>query len=236
MIIFIYSLTQSPECIPALFQIYHSATDLAIKQSAGILVRKKIGQFWDKLGQQIQEIIKTNVLQHVATDPTPVLRNCAADIIGAIAKITVPKGQWPDLMSFLKQCTESENAQFRNVGIKLLGDIAEPLLESDAGKALKGSFLVTVGNSLVNPGNPLDVKTTAIYALSKLIRFVDNDKDLVAFRDGYLPEFMKTLEACIVESDTNTVVTCYETFNDILELVNKQCAINSISYELFFCL
>lgn len=169
----------------------------------------------------MQGIIKANVLQHVAADPTPVLRNCAADIVGAIAKVTVPRGQWPELLGFLKQCTESSDAQHRNVGIKLLGDIAGPLLGSTAGKALKGSFLITVGSSLANPANPHEVKTTAVYALSKLIRFVDDDKDLVMLRDAYLPEFMKTLEACIIAGDTNTVVTCYETFNDIIELVNK---------------
>lgn len=147
------------------------------------------------------------------------LRNCAADIIGCIAKTTVPKGQWPDLMTFLGKCTESETPQLRNVGIRLLGDIMEPLLESSSGKALKGSFMVTVGNSLLNPNNPLEVKRTAAYAISKLIKFLDDEKDLVAFRDTYLPEFLKTTQAAIQEGDTETVVTCYETFTDIMEIV-----------------
>lgn len=214
-----FRLTQTPDCVPALFQIYHSAADPAIKQLAGITVRKKIGRFWDQLNPQVQEIIKANALQHVVSDTTPVLRNCAADIIGAIAKVTVPKGQWPDLMTFLGKCTESENPQFRNIGIKLLGDIMEPLLESNPGKTLRENFMVTLGNCLLNPGNPLEVKTTAVYAISKLIRFIDDDKDLVAFRDTYVPEFLKTTEAVIQSEDTETVVICYEVFTDIMELV-----------------
>jgi hypothetical protein len=39
-----------------------------------------------------------------------------ADLVGAIAKTAVAAGQWPTLLTFLHQCTQSPQADHREVG------------------------------------------------------------------------------------------------------------------------
>jgi hypothetical protein len=61
------------------------------------------------------------------------VRNGIADVVGIVARITVPSNAWPELLDFLFQCTNSQNVEHREVGMKLfdsltdnIGDILRP--------------------------------------------------------------------------------------------------------------
>lgn len=46
-------------------------------------------------------------------------------MVGIIARITVPSNEWPGLLDFLFQCTNSQNPDHREVGMKLFDSLTD---------------------------------------------------------------------------------------------------------------
>lgn len=53
------------------------------------------------------------------------MRNGIADVVGIVARITVPSNAWPELLDFLFQCTNSQNVEHREVGMKLFDSLTD---------------------------------------------------------------------------------------------------------------
>jgi hypothetical protein len=53
------------------------------------------------------------------------VRNGIADVVGIVARITVPSNAWPELLDFLFQCTNSQNVEHREVGMKLFDSLTD---------------------------------------------------------------------------------------------------------------
>jgi hypothetical protein len=53
------------------------------------------------------------------------VRNGIADVVGIVARIVVPSNEWPELLDFLFQCTNSQNVEHREVGMKLFDSLTD---------------------------------------------------------------------------------------------------------------
>lgn len=63
---------KNPQCLPALFQIVSTSTDLSVRQLAAVELRKQItkksGAAWKKQTPQIREGIKSQLLDGVTNE------------------------------------------------------------------------------------------------------------------------------------------------------------------------
>ena len=54
-------------------------------------------------------------------------RRSAADAIVAVAKLTLPTNQWPDLLPWLLRLTDSQVPAQRQTALRIIGSLAEVL-------------------------------------------------------------------------------------------------------------
>jgi hypothetical protein len=81
---------------------------------------------------QVHDAAKTYLLQVIVSESVHVVRTSVADVVGVVAKHTVPAGQWPELLGFLHQCSQSANAEHREVGLTLFASLSETIGEPAA--------------------------------------------------------------------------------------------------------
>jgi hypothetical protein len=77
----------------------------------------------------VRDAAKTCLLQVIVSETVHVVRTSVADVVGVVAKHTVPAGQWPELLGFLHQCSQSGNAEHREVGLTLFASLSETIGE-----------------------------------------------------------------------------------------------------------
>lgn len=56
---------------------------------------------------------------HNVHDGSPPVRRASANVVSIIAKYAVPSGEWPDLLPFLFQCSQSVQEEHREVCYQL---------------------------------------------------------------------------------------------------------------------
>jgi len=98
-----------------------------VRQLAAVLLRRRIGGHWRKLGAANNTRIKAALLHVLATEPEqPVVRSVAA-LSATVARHAMAKGGWPELLSFVLDGSRSAMPAHRLVAMVLVAS----LLESD---------------------------------------------------------------------------------------------------------
>jgi len=69
--------------------------------------------------------VQAALLQQLGSEPVHAVRRAAADVGAAVAKLTLPGGAWPELMDFLAQCSQSSQAEHREVALLLFASLTE---------------------------------------------------------------------------------------------------------------
>ncbi len=107
-------------CVFPLMQILCGGSDDAVRQQAGVLLKKNISQFASRFTSQQKATLKTQLVERLLAENTTAVANT---IIGIIAATTVLR--WPELAQLLKQLISSPNEQHRVLAFALLSEVSD---------------------------------------------------------------------------------------------------------------
>lgn len=107
-------------CILPLMQILCGGADDAVRQQAGILLKKKIAPLASRLTAQQQTLLKSQLIERLLTENVMAV---ASTVAGIIATVTIPL-PWPELASVLKQLINDPIEKRRILTFTLLSEVS----------------------------------------------------------------------------------------------------------------
>ncbi|XP_042492901.1 importin-4-like, partial [Macadamia integrifolia] len=120
-------LAKDPQVIPALVHHLRTAKTPNVRQLSAVLLRKKITGHWAKLPPQTRQLVKSSLIESITMEHSPPVRRASANVVSIIAKYAVPAGEWPDLLPFLFQCSQSVQEEHREVALILFSSLTETI-------------------------------------------------------------------------------------------------------------
>ncbi|KAI8024673.1 Importin-4 [Camellia lanceoleosa] len=120
-------LAKDPQVIPALIHHLRTAKTPNVRQLSAVLLRKKITGHWAKLSPHLRQLVKQSLIESITLEHSPPVRRASANVVSIIAKYAVPAGEWPDLLPFLFQCSQSPQEDHREVALILFSSLTETI-------------------------------------------------------------------------------------------------------------
>lgn len=71
--------------------------------------------------------MKLILLERIVSEREHAVTRAVADVVGVIAKHTVPRNEWPELLGFLQQCSASPKHEHREVALTLFSSLTETI-------------------------------------------------------------------------------------------------------------
>eukprot|EP00898_Chlorokybus_atmophyticus_P005187 jgi/Chlat1/566/Chrsp103S01005 len=206
------ALAKDPAVVPALLQLASASHHDEVRQLAAVLLRKRISGLWSRLAPDLQQQVKAALLQRVAQEPSALVRKACADVVSAIAKHTVPANQWPELLPFLFQCSQSPQEEHREVALVMFSSLTETI-----GEHLRPHFttLQQVFMHGLKDANQR-VRVAALKAVGALVNWVADDSDVVLFRE-LIPAIVEVARHCMAIGEDDTAVHAFEIFLEFVE-------------------
>nr|GEW48607.1 importin-4-like isoform X1 [Tanacetum cinerariifolium] len=123
-------MARDPNVVLQLVDHISSAKTPAVRQLSAVILRKKIPGHWGKLTEDVRDLVKECLIESITTENSPSVRRASANAMSIISKFAVPSGEWPDLLHFLFQCSESEEEDLRESNAYMMRPVASDLLLS----------------------------------------------------------------------------------------------------------
>ena len=139
---------------------------------------------WDRVPAQHKTTVKNLALATLAS-PHRNARKGAAQLISSIAKLELPKNEWPEIVSILATNAQGANVDYKLVSLETLGYIAEEMNEKAINEQLVDVILNALVTNVMAPADKPDVKLTALTALANCVKLcdknfkVDHEKDIL---------------------------------------------------------
>eukprot|EP00854_Cymbomonas_tetramitiformis_P018775 gene18775-22429_t len=222
---------KNPAIVPALLEFLHSSPEPPVRHLAALILRKRITQHWMKLGREVQDQAKAVLLDNIVKETTGTVRRAVSDVVGVIAKHAVPAGEWPGLLEFLHQCTQSSQEEHREVALVLFCSLAENIPDVLSGHftTLQGIFLRGLGDSAPS------VRRAALNSVMALLELTGNSEEEYKLVRDLVHPIVQVTRACLETGDEETAIKAFEMLNEIVEGPSK--IINPVLPNLVqFCL
>ncbi|PWN53172.1 ARM repeat-containing protein [Violaceomyces palustris] len=211
---------KNPNCVPALFEILATSSDLAVRQLAAVELRKRLaksgGKVWAKQSVQVRDGIKAKLLQIISSEQSALVRNGIARVISEIARKELPAGTWPDLLPFLFQAAESQTAAVRQIAIFVFYTILETFVDGENLEQYLPQIMQLFAKSLQDPES-IEVRITTVRALGKVAQNLEADAsaDMAAMQSA-VPQMVGVLNQCLEQSHNEGV-------RQILDVLEEIC-------------
>lgn len=201
-----------PICVAPMLQQIKEAPVLEARQMAAVLLRQTIGSHWKKLDDKLKSEIKSTLLQKLVSDEKRPVRNAVANLISAVGKKTVPKGEWNELLPFLLDCSKSAKVELREVSMLLFRALSENLP-----KALKPHLKTLQGIFVAALRDPVeDVRVEALQAIGALVEMVTVKNDVKGFSE-VVPALAECLQLSMQNDDEEAASVAFEVFENLAE-------------------
>jgi hypothetical protein len=206
-------LMKTPVCVTAFLNQIQGSAHLVARQMAAILLRKKIAQFWKKLQARNQDQVKQLLLQRIISEPEKPVQMAIAGVAAAVAKITVPKGQWNELLDFLFQCSQQADPKFRELAMRVFR-----VLNDSIGSKLIRHFDSLFGIFVKGLEDPqsLVVREESIRALASLYSNMESEEQAEQFKK-VVPLICHVIEASIKAGNDTAGAYGFELLDDFAE-------------------
>ena len=82
---------------------------------------------------QAKQHIRQVLLEQIVHEAVHPVRRAVADVVGVIAKHSLPRHEWSELLQFLHQCSQSANSEHREIALLLFMSLTETIGEESRG-------------------------------------------------------------------------------------------------------
>ncbi|CAI0431940.1 unnamed protein product [Linum tenue] len=206
-------LAKDPQVVPALVQHLRTAKTPNVRQLAAVLLRKKITGHWAKLSPQLKQLVKQSLIESITMEHSPPVRRASANVVSIIAKYAVTAGEWPDLLPFLFQCSQSAQEDLREVALILFSSLTETI-----GNAFQPYFvdLQALLLKCLQDEASNRVRVAALKAVGSFLEFTSDGDDLVKFRQ-FIPSILNVARQCLASGEEDVAVIAFEIFDELIE-------------------
>ncbi|KAI3755213.1 hypothetical protein L1987_55009 [Smallanthus sonchifolius] len=206
-------LAKDPQVVPALIHHLRTAKTPNVRQLSAVLLRKKITGHWAKLPPQLRQLVKQSLIESITMEHSPPVRRASANVVSIIAKYAVPGGEWPDLLPFLFQCSQSPQEDHREVALILFSSLTETIGDSFRPHFadLQALLLKCLQDETSN-----GVRVAALKAVGSFIEFTHDAADVIKFRE-FIPSILNVSRQCIASGDEDVAIIAFEIFDELIE-------------------
>eukprot|EP00249_Psilotum_nudum_P024844 c29306_g1_i2 orf=418-3579(+) len=206
-------LAKDPAIIPSLVYHVRAAHSSNVRQLAAVLLRKKIIGHWMRLTTQVRDSVKSSLLESITMEHSHLVRRASANVMSVIAKHAVPAGEWPDLLPFLFQCSQSAKEDHREVALIIFSSLTETI-----GDLLKPHFttLVSVFMKSLKDEQNTCIKVAALKAVGALAGYIDTEAEVLTFRD-LIPHVLNVSRQCLRNGNDEVAILAFEIFDELVE-------------------
>eukprot|EP00897_Mesotaenium_endlicherianum_P001169 jgi/Mesen1/11052/ME000099S10502 len=212
----IKQLGRDPGIVPALMHLVSSSQQPNIRQLAAVLLRKRITGHWMKLSEDVKTSIKSVLLEIIVHDSRHVIR---AYVVSVVAKHTVPAGQWPALLPFLMQCSQSQEEDHREqVSLMLFSSLTETIGEMLLPHfgSLQAVFLRGLQDSQSGRVRLAALKCALDPLISVLVASSLKQLSQMKMRELIGP-ILEVARHCIAHGEEEAALRAFEIFDDLVE-------------------
>ncbi|XP_057870292.2 uncharacterized protein LOC131076946 isoform X2 [Cryptomeria japonica] len=206
-------LAKDPQVVPALLQHIRTAKAANVRQLAAVLLRKKITGHWMKLSPQLRDSVKSALIESITGEHSPPVRRASANVVSVVAKYAVPAGEWPDLLPFLFQCSQSVQEDHREVALILFSSLTETI-----GDVLRPHFstLQSVFVKSLQDESSNRVRIAALKAVGSFVEYIQTENEVLMFRE-LVPHILNVSRQCLANGDEEVATIAFEIFDDLVE-------------------
>lgn len=206
-------LAKDPQVIPALVHHLRTAKTPNVRQLSAVLLRKKITGHWAKLSPQLRQLVKQSLIESITLEHSPPVRRASANVVSIIAKYAVPAGEWPDLLPFLFQCSQSQQEDHREVALILFSSLTETI-----GNSFQPHFadLQALLLKCLQDETSSRVRVAALKAVGSFLEFTNDGADVVKFRE-FVPSILNVSRQCLASGEEDVAVIAFEIFDELIE-------------------
>lgn len=206
-------LAKDPQVVPALVQHLRTAKTPNVRQLAAVLLRKKITGHWAKLSLQLKQLVKQSLIESITMEHSPPVRRASANVVSIIAKYAVPAGEWPDLLPFLFQCSQSAQEDHREVALILFSSLTETI-----GNSFRPHFadLQALLLKCLQDETSNRVRVAALKAVGSFLEFTNDGPEVVKFRE-FIPSILNVSRQCLASGEEDVAVIAFEIFDELIE-------------------
>ncbi|GAA0166650.1 transporter [Lithospermum erythrorhizon] len=226
-------LAKDPKVIPALVEHLRTAKTPNVRQLAAVLLRKKITGHWAKLPPNDKQLVKQSLIDSITVEHSPPVRRASANVVSIIAKYAVPSGEWPDLLPFLFQCSQSTQEEHREVALILFSSLTETIGSSFQPyfSDLQSLFLKCLQDETSNR-----IRVAALKAVGSFLEFTQDESEVIKFRE-FIPSILNVSRKCLASGEEDVAAIAFEIFDELIEspaplLGNSVKAIVQFSLEV----
>lgn len=207
---------KNPALVPALFQILATSNNNAVRQSAGVELRKRIsksGKSWKSQSVEVRTAIKSKLLEIVKDEPHNNVRNTSARVVCEIARRELPQNAWPELMPFLFTAADQGNAGQRQAAVFVFYTLLDTVNEEESLQSYLPQIMQLFSKTLNDPES-LAVRVTTVRGLGKVGDMLESDAtaDLAAVQSA-LPQMVSVLQQTIEASDSEGAKHIFDVFD-----------------------
>lgn len=201
-----------PTFICDLFDRLQHSAHAEIRQMAAVLVRRRISTHWLRLEANVRHELQAVLLQRLANEPERVVRRSMTSVVAVVAKYALPKGQWPELLGFLFECTQSAAAEHRELSMLLLASLFDSDRVVDACLRPHFAALATTLQSLLADSLNSSVRHATLKAVGAWANLLIG-KPLAPTHAPHpgslkIATFHKYFRACTSSQERKTSVRC----------------------------
>ncbi|XP_048128295.1 importin-4 isoform X1 [Rhodamnia argentea] len=206
-------LAKDPQVVPALVQHLRTAKTPNVRQLAAVLLRKKITGHWSKLSPQLKHLVKQSLIESITVEHSPPVRRASANVVSVVAKYAVPAGEWPDLLPFLFQCSQSTQEDHREVALILFSSLTETI-----GSTFRPHFtdLKTLLLKCLQDETSNRVRVAALKAVGSFLECIGDGDEVVKFRE-FIPSILNVSRQCLAIGEEDVAVIAFEIFDELIE-------------------
>ncbi|KAK9286563.1 hypothetical protein L1049_014962 [Liquidambar formosana] len=206
-------LAKDPQVVPALVHHLRTAKTPNVRQLSAVLLRKKITGHWAKLSPQLRNLVKQSLIESITLEHSPPVRRASANVVSIIAKYAVPAGEWPDLLPFLFQCSQSSQEDHREVALILFSSLTETI-----GNAFRPHFadLQALLVKCLQDETSSRVRVAALKAVGSFLEFTHDGDEVVKFRE-FIPSILNVSRQCLASGEEDVAVIAFEIFDELIE-------------------
>ncbi|XP_057430395.1 uncharacterized protein LOC130723389 [Lotus japonicus] len=206
-------LAKDPQVVPALIHHLRTAKTPNVRQLAAVLLRKKITGHWPKLSPHIKLLVKQSLIDSITMEHSPPVRKASANVVSIVAKYAVPSGDWPDLLPFLFQCSQSPQEDHREVALILFSSLTETI-----GNAFRPHFadLQALLLKCLQDETSNRVRVAALKAVGSFLEFTHDEDEVIKFRE-FIPSILNVSRQCLASGEEDVAILAFEIFDELIE-------------------
>eukprot|EP00668_Euglena_longa_P038534 GGOE01049556.1.p1 GENE.GGOE01049556.1~~GGOE01049556.1.p1 ORF type:complete len:1106 (+),score=420.14 GGOE01049556.1:58-3318(+) len=208
------------ECVAAFMNQMALSGFPGVRQLSAILLRKKISLHWPHLSSAEQQGLQEALLKRLLEEGEKLVRTAVAHLVSVVGKLTIPSGQWPALLPFLLQCTQSDQPAHREIAMVLLYALTDTV--ADQMRPYLGHLVDVFLRGLADAHLP--VRLATLRAIVPVSRFVTEEAEFQVFVRLVQP-VLEVLQQCIAmhrqteeEQYLDVVLQVFEVLDDFCQM------------------